>query len=206
MKRARFVMAAVVALCFSLFAPWQSVIGADVKADMLANLTKLVDASTAAAPEMKDFVKAKLLPLCTNPVFVKAITEQNAKAVPLDKIKQTDALWQKAEDELPIQKELMTNACAEEIRRLAKELGSLTETFVMDNQGANVGQNALTSDYWQGDEEKWTNSFNAGKGGIDIGQPKLDKSTNKVDQKISLPVIDETGKVIGAVCFGVSLK
>ena len=121
----------------------------------------------------------------------------------MDEIKKIDEAWIKAEEELPIQKEKMTNVCAKEITRLAKEQKGIGETFVMDNQGANVGQNALTSDYWQGDEEKWTNSFKGGKGGVDIADPKLDKSANVVEQKISLPIIDSTGNVIGAVCWGI---
>lgn len=206
MKKVTRILAATIIFQVAVLLCTQPIQAAPGAADILANLTKLIDQSTVASPEMKTFAKEKLMPICTNPVFVKTVTEQNAKGLTLDKIKLADDAWQKAEDELPIQKELMTNACAEEIRRIAKELGVVTETFVMDKLGANVGQNALTSDYWQGDEDKWINSFNAGKGGVDIGQPKLDKSSNKVDQKISLPVIDATGNVIGAVCFGVSLK
>jgi hypothetical protein len=81
--------------------------------------------------------------------------------------------------------------------------GLIGECFVMDNQGANVGQNAMTSDYWQGDEPKWQKSFNGGKGGLLIEKRKFDKSTDSIDQKVSLPIIDEEGRVIGAVCWGV---
>jgi len=155
---------------------------------------------------LKEFVKAKLVPLCTNKVFAQEVTGQNAKQVSLDEIKKIDEQWIAAEDELPIQAEKMGNGCAKEIAKVVKQLPILGETFVMDNQGANVGQNALTSDYWQGDEAKWKNAFKDGKGGIDIGKRQLDKSTNVVDQKVSLPIINEQGKVIGAVCFGVKVE
>ncbi|NLS93339.1 MAG: hypothetical protein GXX96_14375 [Planctomycetaceae bacterium] len=75
----------------------------------------------------------------------------------------------------------------------------------MDNQGANVGQNQLTSDYWQGDEPKWQNSCKDGKGGIDVGENKLDKSSNRTMQHISLPIIDENGRAIGAVTYGLAV-
>ncbi|MCC6581501.1 MAG: PDC sensor domain-containing protein, partial [Phycisphaeraceae bacterium] len=166
-------------------------------------LTKQIDASDKMDAKVKAFSKAELLPLCTNPVFVKAVKEQNAKKATLDEIKKIDDQWQKAEEELPIQKEKMSNVCAEEIKKVAGKLSAISETFVMDNQGANVGQNALTSDYWQGDEPKWQKSFNEGKGGLDVGKPTLDKSTDIVDQKVSLPIVDEEGKVIGAICVGV---
>ena len=124
-------------------------------------------------------------------VFVQEVAGQNGKNVSLEDIQKIDTQWKEAEDELPIQAEIMSNACAQEIRRIAKGMPILSETFVMDNQGANVGQNALTSDYWQGDEAKWKNSYKDARGGIDVGKRKLDKSTNVVDQKVSLPIISE---------------
>lgn len=175
-------------------------------AQFVENLTKQTDASATLDPEVKTYIKEKLLSWCTNPVFVKTITEQNSKKVSLDQIKKLDKEWMDAEEELPIQKELMNNACAKEILRLCKELGVVTECFVMDNQGANVGQNTLTSDYWQGDEPKWQEAYNNGKGGVHVDKPKLDKSTNQVDQKIGLPIFDEKGNVIGTVCIGLNIE
>lgn len=152
---------------------------------------------------MQKLTVENLLPLCTNPVFVKEVVAQNDKKMTMDEIMKIDAEWQKAETELPIQKEKLTNTCAKEVIRLVKDLKVIGESFVMDNQGGNVGQNALTSDYMQGDEPKWKNSYKEAKGGVDIGEPKFDKSANTVEQKVSLPIIDATGNVIGAVCWGV---
>lgn len=180
-----------------------SKVRAEMPAELKEAIIKQIDASDLLAEKTKVFVKEKLLPHCTNPVFVQAVAQQNAKKMTLDEIKKIDETWQKAEEELPIQKELMNNACAQEIKRIVAELRALNEVFVMDNQGANVGQNALTSDYWQGDEAKWQKSYNGGKGGVDIAKPVLDKSTDVVDQKVSLPIVDENGQVIGAVCWGI---
>ena len=189
---------------------------------LMDKLTADVDALTAKLPAdttddektklteefdlLKRFVKANLIPLCINKTFVQQVMMQNAKQVSLEEIQKIDEQWKEAEDELPIQAEKMGNVCAKEIHKIVKQLPVLGETFVMDNQGANVGQNALTSDYWQGDEAKWKNSYKNAKGGIDVSDRKLDKSTNVVDQKVSLPIIDAEGKVIGAVCFGVKTE
>ncbi len=170
--------------------------------ELTAKLAADVDAHPNATPQVKTFIKETLIPLCTNAVFVEQTQAQNAQGLTLEQIKQTDEEWANAEDELPIQNTLMTNACAEEIKRIVGENSAIGETFVTDNQGANVGQNELTSDYWQGDEPKWQKPFNNGQGGVDIGKPKLDKSTNAVDQKVSLPIIDGQGNVIGTVTFG----
>lgn len=40
------------------------------------------------------------------------------------------------------------------------------EIFVMDNQGANVAMSDKTSDYWQGDEDKFVRSFAGGEGKV----------------------------------------
>ena len=173
---------------------------------ILDNLGKQAETNANAEAEVKKYTKEKLMAWCTDPVFVKACNEQNAKKTSLDQIKKIDKEWTDAEDELPIQKELMSNNCAKEILRMCKELGVITECFVMDNQGANVGQNVLTSDYWQGDEPKWQESFNQGKGGVHFDKAKLDKSTNKVDQKIGLPIIDENGNIVGAICIGINVE
>jgi len=197
---------AVLALTIVALLSACAAVHAETAAEISARIVQQLGKSEAVNADVKAFVAEKLLPTCTNPIFVKAVKDQNAKKLSLEQIKKIDADWTAAEDELPIQTELMTNACALEIQRLAKELSQLTETFVMDHLGANVGQNALTSDYWQGDEAKWMNAFADGKGGIDIDKPRLDKSTNREDQKISLPIIDENGTVVGAICFGIALK
>lgn len=175
-------------------------------ADLLARLAKQIDEVKNADVEVKAFAKDELLRLCTNRVFVKETKAQNAEKVTLDAIQRLDKEWQAAEDELPIHAKKLKNACAKEIRAVAKKIPALGEVFVMDNQGANVGQNSLTSDYWQGDEAKWRNSYAQGKGGVEVGKASLDKSTNMILQQISLPIIDTDGSVIGAICVGVKVE
>jgi len=153
----------------------------------------------------KKFVVEKLLPLCEDAAIVAAVAAQNAGAVTLDEIKKIDAEWQAAEDELPIQKEKLGNATAQALKEFVRGTPAVAEAFVMDNQGAIVGENNLTSDYWQGDEDKWVKSFAAGAGGVDVGAPKFDKSANITLQQVSLPVTKD-GKAIGAITFGLDIS
>lgn len=173
--------------------------------DFRATMVEKVNQS-ALAPEIQSFVNEKLLPLMNNPVFVAEVTKQNAMGRSLSEIQQICAAWMAAEEEMPIMREMMTNAAANEIRRVFKPIPQVGEVFLMDNQGANVGQNALTTDFWQGDEAKWQKSFNEGKGGVDVGKASLDKSSNEVLQQVSLPIINEEGKVIGAICIGIRVN
>lgn len=189
---------------FLLLAVLGSVAFAEDAAALKGQLTTAI-AGMAPDDKVKAFVTANLLPLTTDAAWVAEVAAQNAKAVSLDEIKKIDTQWQKAEEELPIQKDKLGNACAKACTAVAKRLPALREIFVMDNQGANVGQSTLTSDYWQGDEDKWAKSFNGGKGGVDVGKVKFDQSANVSLQQVSLPIIAADGTVIGAVCFGIDV-
>ena len=167
------------------------------------SLSGQIDKNGKASAKVKSFAKKALMSGVANPAFVTAVTTQNAKGVSLDEIKKIDTAWKNAEDFLPIHDEKMENPCAEAIRSMAKTFPAIFEAFVMDNQGANVCQNELTSDYWQGDEAKWKNSFKGGQGGVDVGTEKLDKSTNEVLQQVSLPIVNQAGVVIGAITYGI---
>lgn len=168
-------------------------------------LVSSIDGNELLNEAAKTYVKEQLLPQCTNSTFVDETTSQNKQGTSLDEIKKIDAEWQAAEEPLPIQEEKLTNSTATEVRKFADAQKAVVEAFVMDNQGAVVGENLLTSDYWQGDEAKWTNSYADGKGGVDVGKPKFDKSANANLQQVSLPIINADGKVIGAVTYGINL-
>ncbi len=85
-----------------------------------------------------------------------------------------------------------------------KSGGKYTEIFVMDSVGLNVGQSDVTSDYWQGDEAKWQQTFKVGPDAIHIGDVEMDESTQQLQVQLSLPVV-ENGAVIGAVTIGINV-
>ena len=80
------------------------------------------------------------------------------------------------------------------------------EIILMDDKGLNVGQNDLTSDYWQGDEAKFQKSYGAGAGAVFVDAPEKDESTQMLQSQASLTIVDESGKPIGAITIGVNLS
>lgn len=91
-------------------------------------------------------------------------------------------------------------------RRQSSE-GLVTEVFVMDNLGLNVAQSDPTSDYWQGDEDKFQKTFSMGSGSIHIGEVELDESTGSYQVQISMAIDDPaSGETIGAATFGVTME
>jgi hypothetical protein len=82
--------------------------------------------------------------------------------------------------------------------------GKVIEVFVMDNKGLNVGSTGMTSDYWQGDEAKFQQTFGRGAGSIHIGDIEFDDSANRYIAQLSMTVVDpQTGQAIGAITVGV---
>ncbi|MBO0333563.1 hypothetical protein J0X12_08065 [Sneathiella sp. CAU 1612] len=85
--------------------------------------------------------------------------------------------------------------------------GKYTEIFVMDMKGLNVGQSDATSDYWQGDEDKWQLTYGVGPKGVLIKDVDFDESTQTYQSQVSVAIVDpQSGKAIGAVTVGVNVE
>ena len=84
---------------------------------------------------------------------------------------------------------------------------AITEIFVTDARGLNVAASDLTSDYWQGDEEKHSETYAQGTGGFYISEVELDDSTQRYQAQVSFTLVDPaTGQAIGAVTVGVDAE
>ena len=85
--------------------------------------------------------------------------------------------------------------------------GVVTEVILMDNKGLNVGICDATSDYWQGDEPKFQNTFPKGAGTVFVDEVEQDSSTQKFQVQSSMTVIDPaSGQPIGAVTVGLDAE
>jgi len=86
------------------------------------------------------------------------------------------------------------------MRKKAKAGGRLIEAFVMDSKGLNVGVSSITSDYWQGDEAKFQQTFDKGPNAIHYGEIEVKDDTGHRAQQVNMTIVDpETGKPIGAM-------
>ena len=135
-----------------------------------------------------------------------AIIKQNTDHTSLDEasIIALDKKW-RADDEALINK---TTHNALSIFLKGKQdasEGLFTEIFIMDDKGLNVGQSTLTSDYWQGDEAKWKQTYAAGAEAIHVGEVEFDESTQSYQVQIST-TISHNGHPIGAITLGVNAE
>ncbi|MBF0100733.1 MAG: PDC sensor domain-containing protein [Desulfobacterales bacterium] len=135
-------------------------------------------------------------------IIIESVIEQNNQNQSLDEIKRIDKDWVDGKIEdfvISLQKNLAGKFLNEKIKSNAI---LYAEAFLCDNQGAVVGEYPKTSDYWQGDEDKFTKCFNDGHGTVYYGPIVFDESTKKNSIQISLPVTDD-GKTIGVLIVGI---
>jgi len=171
---------------------------------VLCLLTTVVFAAEKAPQKVIDLAKSTLAAYGTDAVIVKAVKAENAKNKSLADIKAMDERWRNTPGIVNYMKEFMTSECGNRLKAIINSKAYFAEIFVMDNQGANVAMTDKTSDYWQGDEEKFIQSFKNGQGGIHISDVEFDDSTQLYIVQVSVPVKDGA-KVIGAITFGIDV-
>ena len=178
-------------------------------------LMSLFAASPAFAEEahvapVTEYINANVKPWLSDPAIIDAIKAQNAANAALDQagIDALDQKW-RAEveaDSHPMIDGVLSSAVSAFLKAKQEASGgTITEVFVTDAKGLNVGQSDVTSDYWQGDEDKFTKSFGAGAGALFVDAAEKDESTQMLQSQASMTIVDETGKPIGAVTIGVNL-
>lgn len=168
-------------------------------------------AQDAHVAPVTDYIETNVKPWLSDPVLVDAVKAQNAQNAGLAQadIDALDKKW-RAETE-GSSKEMIDgvlgNALSQFLKAKQQEAGGLiTEVFVMDNKGLNVGQSDVTSDYWQGDEDKWSKTYGAGPDAIFIDGAEKDESTQMLQSQGSIAIKDPaSGEVIGAITVGINL-
>ncbi len=146
-----------------------------------------------------------------DPEIIAAIKAQNARNANINQsqIDKLDKQWraQTKSSARPLIDQVLSTALSRKLLDVKNRArGMITELFVMDNKGLNVGQSDATSDYWQGDEDKWQKTYLAGPGAMFIDEIEMDESTQTFQSQLSLSIADPaTGQVIGAVTVGVDV-
>jgi len=168
-------------------------------------------ASEAHVAPMTDYANSTVKQWISDDTVVQAVKAQNAKHAGLSQadIDNMDKDWraQTGASSKPMIDAVLSNAVSQYLKQQQQAAGGLvTEIFVMDNRGLNVGQSDVTSDYWQGDEAKWQKTYQAGANGLFIDEVEMDESTQTFQSQLSMSIVDPaTGEVIGAITVGVNI-
>lgn len=161
---------------------------------------------------MTTYARDNVMSWVQDPTVISAIRMQNMRTGHLAQsdIDELDRLWRQevGQPTRPTVDPVLNNAAADFLRaRVTASDGFMTEVFVMDSRGLNVAASDATSDYWQGDEAKFTESFGKGADAIHIGDIEFDESSQTYQGQVSVSIADpETGAVIGAVTIGLNAE
>lgn len=161
-------------------------------------------------PMLQELADAQIKALVNQPEIVAAIQAQNGKTAGMGEadVVALDNQWrgEVGGSATPTIDGVLNNAVADMLRQMRDESeGLYTEIFVMDAVGLNVAASDTTSDYWQGDEAKWQQSYAAGSGAVHISDVELDESTQSYQAQVSVSISDDSGAAIGAATFGVNV-
>ena len=160
---------------------------------------------------LRQLAKEKIAAWSNDPIVISAIKAQNKKHAALSQgeIDTLDKQWRSEtkSSNRPLIASILSKNLSKYLSKIKSEnQGLYTEIFVMVNKGLNVGQSDVTSDYWQGDEAKWKDTYNAGPGAVHVGKVKKDESTQLIQSQVSISITDpSTNSVIGAITIGVNL-
>ncbi|WP_142588919.1 hypothetical protein [Pseudorhizobium halotolerans] len=139
------------------------------------------------------------------------IAAQNKRYDKLDasSIAALDNQWtqERESDDKPLIAATLSNPLSVYLSRMqGRSLGLYAEIFVMDQNGLNVGQSSITSDFWQGDEDKFLKTFNVSADAVFIDEAEFDSDFGIWRAQVSMTVQDAQATTpIGAVTVELNL-
>lgn len=167
-------------------------------------------AALAESPDIRSLLSA-MRAIVTAPVTTIVLRAQNEKHRNLTQtdIDALDKQW-RAEtkaDRQPLIAQLMGSPLSAYLsRKKAESEGLYTEIFIADAKGLNAGQSSVTTDYWQGDEPKYLQTFAVGADAVHLAKAEIDPKTGTRRQQIDFTIVDpDTGAALGAATFEVDL-
>jgi hypothetical protein len=176
-------------------------------AEELAGTAPAPVSTSIITPAFVDGLRKELL----LPVTVLSVNASNERheGVQQAEIDTLDNSW-KAEaksDDQPLIAEILSSPLSSYLLYMqAKSAGLFTEVFVMDKFGLNVGQSSVTSDYWQGDEDKFQKTYDVGPDAVFVDEAEFHDETKTWRTQVNFTIVDpDTKAPIGAVTAEINL-
>jgi hypothetical protein len=159
-------------------------------------------ASGALEDSMKTFVENELRATIADPMLIAAIKSANVASMSLtpNDILVLDGQW-KAEvgTDSALIKGVADSPTSSALREFVEASeGKITEVILMDAQGLNVAVSDVTSDYWQGDEDKHRLTYSVGPTAFHVSEVEFDESTQTYQAQVSFTVVDPATVLIHA--------
>lgn len=164
------------------------------------DIQKLV--TPAVIKEMRTWIDSDIVRI--------SIDTQNSRFAKLDRstIDTLDQQWvkERESEDKPLIAATLSNPLSIYLSRMqGRSLGLYAEIFIMDQNGLNVGQSSITSDFWQGDEAKFQKTYDVAPDAVFIDEPEFDDEMKVWRGQVNFTVTDAEGKSIGAATVELNL-
>lgn len=130
--------------------------------------------------------------------IVDSITRHNKT---LTDVAYLEAMWPYLSPKDPIIESRTIHPAAEHMRIWINEISIQGEGLLIGIDGGLVAATEKTTDYWQGDEDQFTQAIILDPGRVYIQKQVIDESTHLMLVKISAPVYNQN-QVIGVLVIG----
>ncbi len=171
---------------------------------LLAFSPSVLPAQAGAAVKQMAHARVKLAEqVAADSEIRRAVAAKNAERESRQAIERKDQEWASS-PAYPLRKALTSSPCAQRLRQLTAADPLVVEAILMDEQGANVCVSRETSDYWQGDEDKWRRPFVEGRAAF-VDEPAFDASSATYAVQLSVPVADGARR-IGALTLTLKVR
>ena len=162
--------------------------------------------------QIKELLSRKIERWKRLPRLESSLNERNLKTRRFSEqeIAERDKKWKAAflKSDFSYSVALVDQTLSAELREIKKQSQDMiTEIIVTDARGLNFAISDMTSDYWQGDEEKFTEVFGQPANTIHFGPIKYDESTKRFQLQLSVPLFTgEKFEPQGVMVFGVDIE
>jgi hypothetical protein len=196
-----------ISMTYGLAALFASMPVVGVQAEEVASASPAPVSTSVITPAFVDELRKELL----LPVTILSVSASNKRhaGVQQAEIDTLDNAWktEAKSDDQPLIAEILSSPLSSYLLYMqAKSAGLFTEVFVMDKFGLNVGQSSVTSDYWQGDEDKFQKTYNVGPDAVFVDEPEFHDETKTWRTQVNFTIVDpETKASIGAVTAEINL-
>ena len=172
---------------------------------LLAGPSAMADGHEA---KIKTYIDSHIRVWLGSDEIIKAVDQQNIDhyGITADEIDRLDQRWRK--ERLRGGGSLISSIMGNEFSAFLRGIkaasdGVITEIFVMDNVGLNVGQTNGTGDLMQGDEAKWQKTFLVSVDAVLIDAVEEDGGVNV--SQVSLTVARPNKAHLGAITIGINV-
>ena len=174
----------------------------------LAALTGTSAVADNHEAKIQAYIEAEIRSWLTSDELISAVDQQNIDHIGITaaEINNLDQRWRK--ERLRGGGTLIDSIMGNELSAFLRGIkaasgGVITEIFVMDNVGLNVGQTNGTGDLMQGDEAKWQQTYPVSAFAVLIAEVEEDGGVNV--SQTSLTVARSNGARLGAVTVGINV-